>query len=174
MLQNCSKKIPAKDPEMKSDCWGLKRTYPCWKVLLLSCKHDLLLIQWLRMYKARKHQGCQMVNFQNKNPKLGPFGRALDWKMLIYFVASWNILQTFGIYYDHLVYFVHLSGFGIMYQEKSGNPGKHMYKARNNIPSLAEFYLKLECVCVGGAFSNNQWSSILPQVEVCCHLVTTT
>jgi hypothetical protein len=37
-----------------------------------------------------------------------------------------NILLTFGIFYDHLVHFELIwyifSGFGIMYQEKSGNP----------------------------------------------------
>jgi hypothetical protein len=37
----------------------------------------------------------------------------------MYFMAIWNILRTFGIFYDLLV---HFSGFGIMYQEKSGNP----------------------------------------------------
>jgi hypothetical protein len=41
-------------------------------------------------------------------------------------MAIKNILQTFGIFYDHLVHFVLIwyifSGFGIMYQEKSGNP----------------------------------------------------
>jgi hypothetical protein len=25
--------------------------------------------------------------------------------MLIYFKAIWNILQTFGLFYDHLIYF---------------------------------------------------------------------
>jgi hypothetical protein len=30
---------------------------------------------------------------------------ALDWKMLIYFIAFMNILPTFGIFYDHLVHF---------------------------------------------------------------------
>jgi hypothetical protein len=38
----------------------------------------------------------------------------------------WNILETFVIFYDHLVHFVFIwyifPGFGIMYQEKSGNP----------------------------------------------------
>jgi hypothetical protein len=47
--------------------------------------------------------------------------------MLIYFIAIWNILQAFGIFYDHLVHFV-----SIWYilpvlvsctDEKSGNPG---------------------------------------------------
>jgi hypothetical protein len=47
-----------------------------------------------------------MVSFQTKNPNLGKFWRAVDWKMLIYFMAILNILQTFGIFYDHLVHFV--------------------------------------------------------------------
>jgi hypothetical protein len=38
-----------------------------------------------------------------------------------------NILRTFGIFFDHLVEFVFIlyifHRFGIMYQEKSGNPG---------------------------------------------------
>jgi hypothetical protein len=41
-------------------------------------------------------------------------------------MAIWNILWRFGIFYNHLVHFVFIwyifSGFGIMYQEKSGNP----------------------------------------------------
>jgi hypothetical protein len=46
--------------------------------------------------------GCQMVCFQTKNPNLGKFWRALDWKMLIYFMPIRNSLQTFGIFYNHL------------------------------------------------------------------------
>jgi hypothetical protein len=72
-------------------------------------------------------QGCQMVHFQTKSPNLGKFVSALDWKMLIYFMSICNILWTFGIFYDHLVHYVFIwyifSGFGIMNQEKSGNPG---------------------------------------------------
>jgi hypothetical protein len=63
-----------------------------------------------------------MVSFQNKNPNLGKF-----WKMFIYFMAIWDILQTFGTFYHHLVHFVFIwyifSGLGNIYQEKSGNPG---------------------------------------------------
>jgi hypothetical protein len=41
-------------------------------------------------------------------------------------MAIWNILQTFGIFYDHLVHLCSFgTGFGIMYQEKSGNSGHH-------------------------------------------------
>jgi hypothetical protein len=36
-------------------------------------------------------QGCQMVCFQAKNPNLGKFWRALEWKMLVYFTVIWNI-----------------------------------------------------------------------------------
>jgi hypothetical protein len=69
-----------------------------------------------------------MISFQTKNPNLGKFWRVLDLKMLLYFMAIWNILQPFGIFYYHLVHFVFIwyifSCFGIMYQEKSGNPVK--------------------------------------------------
>jgi hypothetical protein len=72
-------------------------------------------------------QGCQMVSFQTKNPNLDIFWSALDWKMLIYFKAICNISPTLEIFYDHMygtfcVHLVHFSGFGIMYQERSGNP----------------------------------------------------
>jgi hypothetical protein len=50
--------------------------------------------------------GCQMAYFQTKNTNLGKFLKALDWKMLIYFMYIWNILRTFGKFYDHLVYLV--------------------------------------------------------------------
>jgi hypothetical protein len=54
------------------------------------------------------------------------FFEGLRLKMLICFIPIWNILWTFGIFYDHLLQFVFIwyiiSGFGIMYQEKSGNP----------------------------------------------------
>jgi hypothetical protein len=47
--------------------------------------------------------------------------------MLIYFRAFWNVLWTFVISYYRLELFVFIwyifSGFGITYQEKSGNPG---------------------------------------------------
>jgi hypothetical protein len=49
-------------------------------------------------------QGCQMVCFQTKNPNLGKFWRALEWKLWIYFMAVWNILRTFGIFFEHLVH----------------------------------------------------------------------
>jgi hypothetical protein len=54
--------------------------------------------------KMVREQGCQMVCFQTKNPNLGKFWRVIDWKMLIYFMAIWNILWRFGIIYDHLVH----------------------------------------------------------------------
>jgi hypothetical protein len=47
--------------------------------------------------------------------------------MLIYFMAIWIILRTFGIFYDYLLHFVFICyifyGIGIIHQEKSGNPG---------------------------------------------------
>jgi hypothetical protein len=40
---------------------------------------------------------------------------------LEYFMEIWDILWPFGTFCIHLV---HFSGFGIMYQEKSGNPAQ--------------------------------------------------
>jgi hypothetical protein len=51
--------------------------------------------------EAPSEQGCQMVYFQTKNPNLGKFWRALNWTMVIYFMAIWN-----GIFFYHLVHFV--------------------------------------------------------------------
>jgi hypothetical protein len=65
-------------------------------------------------------QGCQMVYFQTKNPHLGKFWRVLQWKMLVYFVAIRPIFLPLGIFCGLLVY---ISRFGLLYQEKSGNPG---------------------------------------------------
>jgi hypothetical protein len=69
-----------------------------------------------------------MVCFQSKNPNLRKFFRVSDWKMLIYLVAVWNILWPFGMLCDHSVQIVLIwyifSFFGIMHQEKSGNPAR--------------------------------------------------
>jgi hypothetical protein len=50
------------------------------------------------------------VCFQTENTNLGKFWRALDWKMLIYFMPIWNILQIFGIFYRYLGYFTVIRG----------------------------------------------------------------
>jgi hypothetical protein len=43
--------------------------------------------------------------FSYQNPKLGKFWRALEWKMLVYFMSIRNILWQFGIFHGNLVYF---------------------------------------------------------------------
>jgi hypothetical protein len=37
-------------------------------------------------------QGFQMVCFQTKNPDFGKIGRALEWKVLVSFLAIWYII----------------------------------------------------------------------------------
>jgi hypothetical protein len=44
-------------------------------------------------------QGCQIVYFQTENTNLGKFLKALDWKLLIHFIAFKSI-------YGHLGYFM--------------------------------------------------------------------
>jgi hypothetical protein len=66
-----------------------------------------------------------MVYFQTKNPNLGKFWRVLQRKMLLHFMPIWSILNPFGIFCGHLVYFMAIwkkSPFGMLYQEKSSNP----------------------------------------------------
>jgi hypothetical protein len=38
-----------------------------------------------------------------KNPNLGQFSRALEWKMFVYYLVIWNILRPFGIFHGNLV-----------------------------------------------------------------------
>jgi hypothetical protein len=49
--------------------------------------------------------------------------------MLLYFMSIWNILQEYGIFNGAFVIFVVIwyvfLSFGILYQEKSGNPDPH-------------------------------------------------
>jgi hypothetical protein len=63
-----------------------------------------------------------MVCFKTKNPNLGKFWRALDWNILIYFMAIGNSLRTFGICYlwssgTFCVHLVHFFGFGIIHHK---------------------------------------------------------
>jgi hypothetical protein len=79
------------------------------------------------------HQGCQMVCFQTKNPNLGKFWRVLLWKILVYFMTIWPILRPLELFYGLLVYFGVIwyifPHFGILDQEKSGNPEHHGAKS---------------------------------------------
>jgi hypothetical protein len=72
--------------------------------------------------------------FHTKNSDLGISGRALECKMLVYYISIWNISQPFGIFYanfgifcGYLEYFVVIwnifLSFGMLRKEKSGNPG---------------------------------------------------
>jgi hypothetical protein len=67
-----------------------------------------------------------MVYFQTKK-NWGKFWRVLQWKMMVYLTAIWSISLPFGIFFGHLVYFMVIwyivPRFGMLYQEKSGNPG---------------------------------------------------
>jgi hypothetical protein len=52
---------------------------------------------------------------------------ALDWKMLLNFIAIWNIFidiwDILSLFGKFCVHFVHCSGFGIKYLQQSGNYG---------------------------------------------------
>jgi hypothetical protein len=76
-------------------------------------------------------QGCQKVYFQTQKNNLGKFLRVLQGKMLVYFMTIWSILRLFAKICGHLIQFLVIwslfSRFGMVHQEKSGNPdGLHM------------------------------------------------
>jgi hypothetical protein len=79
------------------------------------------------IFLQKNIEGCQMVCFQTKNPNSGTFWRALEWKMLVYFMVFWNILRSFGTYIlwpfgNVVVIWYTFPRIGISCQEKSGNP----------------------------------------------------
>jgi hypothetical protein len=51
-------------------------------------------------------QGCQMVYFQTEKPNPGKFWKALEWKRLVYCIATWSIIRPFGIFYGHLIIYI--------------------------------------------------------------------
>jgi hypothetical protein len=67
-----------------------------------------------------------MIYFQTQTPNLGKFWRALEWKTLVFIMVMWIILRPFDISHVNLeVILVYFSMFGILCQEKCGNPGRH-------------------------------------------------
>jgi hypothetical protein len=71
---------------------------------------------------------ARWFSFQTQNPDFGKIWRALEWKMLYYFMTIRNILRLFGIIYGLLVWFVviwymYFYVLVCLAQEKSGNPG---------------------------------------------------
>jgi hypothetical protein len=78
-------------------------------------------------------QGCQMVYFWTKNPNLGTFWTALQWKMMVYFMDTWSILRSFVILYGHLVQFMviwYIFPILVISTEKSGNPAGSDWRTR--------------------------------------------
>jgi hypothetical protein len=68
-----------------------------------------------------------MVYFQTKNINLGKIRRALEWKMLSYFMTIWNILLQFCILYSRVVefvgsYLVYFCRFGMLGPRKIWQP----------------------------------------------------
>jgi hypothetical protein len=57
------------------------------------------------------------------------------------FPAIWYILRAFGTFCGHLVYFSH---FGMLYQEKSGNPAKDFIGRLNTRHVPAGTFCQLE------------------------------
>jgi hypothetical protein len=105
---------------------------------------------------------------------LGKFWRVLQWKVLVYFMDTWSILRYLVIFYGHLVYFVVIyyifSHFGILYQEKSGNPGMQLLEI--NLPKIKlsewiHFLLFLSPSCCFTMTTELTWDSQIRLFHLC-------
>jgi hypothetical protein len=89
-----------------------------------------------RTANNESNQGCQTAYFQTKNPNLGKFWRVLRSEMLLYFTAILSILRPFCIFHGPLVYLKVICylfpRFGMLYQEKSGNPESNARRNKNS------------------------------------------
>jgi hypothetical protein len=63
-----------------------------------------------------------MVCFQTKVPILGKFWMVFKWKVLMYFMTLWSVLQPLGIFWSCGIFWVRPVRFGMLHKEKSGNP----------------------------------------------------
>jgi hypothetical protein len=78
------------------------------------------------------------VYFQTKKSNLGKFWRTLEWKMLVYLRVIWNILPPFGKFLRLLgkaviIWYI-FPRFGILFREKSSNPGRKEEILQSNVP----------------------------------------
>jgi hypothetical protein len=122
--------VKAPNPFLPFRLWDIWGNWG-WNFHSLCCCFSFYVFS---VAKPTGKQGCQMGYFKTKNPNFGKFWRSLDWKMLIYFMAIWNILwsfgigilRPFGIIYGRLVYVIVIWYiFPILVcldEEKSGNP----------------------------------------------------
>jgi hypothetical protein len=94
-------------------------------IVFISCQY----------FCSHARQGCQMVLFLTKHPKLGKFWRVLQWTMLVYVTAIWYILWPFGLFYGHLVHF--FSCGNVMYTKKN----LYLYMTILSILRLFEIFL---------------------------------
>jgi hypothetical protein len=87
-------------------------------------------------------QGCQMAHFQTIPTVLVHFENAFEWKSLkmfydhmVCFVTTWCILLQIGIFCVQLLRNPH---FGILCQEKSGNPASAALKPNTGSKKLGQ------------------------------------
>jgi hypothetical protein len=77
--------------------------------------------------------------FQTKDPNSGKFWMAIKWKMFVYFMVIWNILQPLGVLYGILVYgnFVYLTPFLV-------------YCAKKNMATPLQTFMSHNRLCLTG------------------------
>jgi hypothetical protein len=79
--------------------------------------------------------------FRPKKNYLGKFWRVSQWKMLVYFMDIWSIFRPVDvlILWPFVVIWYIFPRFGILYQEKSGNPDLYFLISILQTPCNASF-----------------------------------
>jgi hypothetical protein len=127
-----------------------KSANPGWKCFderSNSCPwHESNYKKQIAQLRVDDEQGCQTVCVQTKNPTLRKCWEGLAmanlgifYDHLVYFTASGNNLWQFGIFCGHLVI---SPRFGILYQEKSGNPVDEHIRKRICITKWSSYVQK--------------------------------
>jgi hypothetical protein len=83
----------------------------------------------------RLRQGCQMVSFSDQKSKFGYILEDLGMENVGIFSVHLEYFTTIGYILWSLVNF---KSFGILYQEKSGNPGLSQKKAKQKRQCLTQ------------------------------------
>jgi hypothetical protein len=93
------------------------------------------------------YQGCQMVCFITKNPNLGKFWRAIEWKMLVYVMVNWNILGPFSNVV--VIWYTYLTSFGYIVSRKIWQP---WYLSQKSRPTCSTYQIGFQ-LTAAAAFS---------------------
>jgi hypothetical protein len=106
---------------------------------------------WSCYFKNRWGLPDDICIFKPKIPIWVNFGGSCNWRCW-YILCTFGLLRPFDIFYDHLVHFVVIwyifLRLGMLYQEKSGNPGLLENLSQQNIQCVPTLTARSKQCCL--------------------------